>query len=99
MAQLIYTVNFYDDLTRLTDFLLERHPEDATGLGGLILEALQVLRKHPESGRKLASGLREFIVSRGKSGYLALYRYNPITDDVLLLRIRHQRESGYRKIE
>ncbi len=38
---------------------------------------------------------RELVISRGKSGYLALYRYDGERDRVLVLAIRHQREAGY----
>ncbi len=99
MTQLEYGADFLADLKRLTKFLLDRHPEDAVGLTDLILDGLKMLQQHPEVGRPYHLPLREFIISRGSSGYLALYRYNPITDEVLLLRIRHQRESGYRMIE
>ncbi len=39
--------------------------------------------------------MRELIISRGKLGYVALYRYNDITDAVLVLAICHQKDSGY----
>ncbi len=54
-----------------------------------------VLAHHPEIGRLVEQGLRELIISRGKSGYVALYWYNSVTDAVLLLAIRHQKEAGY----
>ena len=34
-------------------------------------------------------------MSYGATGYLALYDYSPVYDDVLILRIRHQREEDY----
>jgi hypothetical protein len=40
--------------------------------------------------------LRELVISRGKSGYLALYDYDEPNDMVLVLALRHQREAGYR---
>ncbi len=46
-------------------------------------------------GRPVESGLRELVISRGKTGYLALYRYEEQRDRVLVLAIRHQREAGY----
>jgi hypothetical protein len=38
---------------------------------------------------------RELIISRGKTGYIALYEYDETADVVLVLAIRHQREAGY----
>ncbi|MEI6762011.1 MAG: hypothetical protein WCO22_16340 [Betaproteobacteria bacterium] len=56
--------------------------------------------QHPEIGRKVHFGRRELVVSRGRSGYLALYRFLPHIDpsrgQVLVLAIRHQREAGYK---
>jgi toxin ParE1/3/4 len=40
-------------------------------------------------------GLRELLISRGRSGHIALYRYDPGADAVLVLRVRHQREGGF----
>jgi hypothetical protein len=39
--------------------------------------------------------LRELVISRGRSGYVALYDYDVMTDTALVLAIRHQREGGY----
>jgi plasmid stabilization system protein ParE len=96
MATLRYTRNFQTDLDRLTNFLLDSHPEDADGLIELILDALGILQDHPEIGRPHRLPQRELVISRGKSGYLALYKFNPVQNTVILQRIRHQRESGYR---
>ena len=82
------------DLERLSDFLLERVPEAAAETGELMLSALDILRTHPEIGRPVERGLRELVVSRGKTGYLALYEYDAVHDVALILRIRHQREQG-----
>ena len=40
--------------------------------------------------------MRELVITYGASGYLALYRYDSKPDVVRILRIRHQREAGYR---
>jgi len=56
--------------------------------------ALRSLRDHPLIGRPVEHDLRELLISRGRTGYIALYRYNPVTDRVLVLRVRHQREPG-----
>jgi len=39
--------------------------------------------------------MRELIISRGHSGYVALYSYEEEEDAVLILSVRHQREAGY----
>lgn len=61
----------------------------------IIFEAFEVLAHSPEIGRKVRGGNRELVISRGSSGYLALYRCLQTQDTVLVLAIRHQREVGY----
>lgn len=61
----------------------------------LITEAVQVLENHPLIGRPAEQDLRELIISRGKTGYVALYSYELAQDTVLVLAVRHQREAGY----
>jgi plasmid stabilization system protein ParE len=84
-----------EDLDRLARFLHESHPEDAAATAELIAGALEILEDHPLVGRPTDSGQHELLISRGRSGYVALYEYNPITDEVTVHRIRHQREAGY----
>ena len=43
----------------------------------------------------MEGGLRELIIWRKRSGYLARYEFDQARDLVLVARIRHQRESGY----
>ncbi len=95
MARLIYTERALLDLEHLTDFLRESEPIAAHETPGLITEAIDVLRNHPFIGRLADSGLRELVISRGKSGYLALYDFQQPLDAVVILAIRHQREAGY----
>jgi plasmid stabilization system protein ParE len=61
----------------------------------LRLKAVNVLANHPLMGRPVEQGLREVVISQGKSGYVALYSYERDADVVLMLAIRHQREAGY----
>ena len=62
----------------------------------LIFEALEILVQHPEMGRKVSFGHRELVISRERTGYLALYRFLPHIKRILVWALRHQRESGYR---
>jgi plasmid stabilization system protein ParE len=83
------------DLNRVSDFLLARMPEAAAETGELIVSALDVLRIHPHIGRPVDQGFRELVISRGRTGYLALYEYDAQHDVAIVLRIRHQREQSY----
>ena len=40
--------------------------------------------------------LRELVISHGRTGYLAPYRYRPLKRRVEVLAIKHQRELDYR---
>lgn len=95
MARLIYSPRSFDDLNRLTDFLIETDPVAASETVELITEAVTILKRHPLIGRPVDGNIRELVISRGKTGYIALYSYETEHDTVLILAIRHQRESGF----
>lgn len=95
MAKLIYSAQALDDLEYLTAFLAENDPPAALETIGLIEEAVDVLKRHPLIGRPVESGLRELVISRGHTGYVALYSFEQEHDTALILAIRHQREVGY----
>lgn len=46
-------------------------------------------------GRPVEEDLRELVISRGKSGYVALYGFFETEDVVLVVAVRHQREAGF----
>ena len=96
MTELVYTEQSLVDLERLSDFLLETDPQAAQDTEILIFEALEILVHHPEIGLKVHFGQRELVISRGRTGYLALYRFLPRIDRILVLALRHQRASGYK---
>ncbi|MDO9201791.1 MAG: type II toxin-antitoxin system RelE/ParE family toxin [Hydrogenophaga sp.] len=98
MTELVYTEQSLLDLERLSDFLVESDQAAARETVALIFEALEMLLQHPEVGRKVHFGQRELVISRGRTGYLALYRYLPHTDRILVLALRHQREAGYKSL-
>jgi plasmid stabilization system protein ParE len=83
------------DLDRLFQFLFAEDAQLARKSMQAILEAISVLGGHPLIGRPLEADLRELVISRGRTGYVALYRYLPHKDTVRVLAIRHQREAGY----
>ena len=87
------------DLDDLWSFLVQQGDPLSLALFDFVEEGLQVLTHQPGIGRPVGAGLRELILSRGKSGYLVKYRYLPDLATVRVLRIRHQRESGYTERE
>jgi plasmid stabilization system protein ParE len=95
MARLIYSPRAFSDLDRLTDFLIETDTVAASETVALIIEAVDILKHHPLIGRRIEEDLRELIISRGRTGYVALYSYEAGQDAVLILAIRHQGEAGF----
>lgn len=95
MIRLDFSERALLDLERLTDFLVEKDPHAAQATVGIILSALDILNHSPEIGRKVRSGNRELVISRGATGYLALYHFFAQRSRVLVLAVRHQREAGY----
>ena len=95
MTRWVLGASAAEDLERLVDFLLQRWPEEAVQSVDIITDALNILEQHPRIGRPLESALRELVISRGKTGYLALYEYDEVADLVIVLAVRPQREQDY----
>jgi len=95
VARLIYAEAALQDLERLADFLVEHDPATAEATVDLIARAISLLDENPLIGRPAEAPLRELVISRGRTGYVALYSYEAGHDVVLVLAIRQQREAGY----
>lgn len=95
MTRLVLAPGALRDIERLTDFLIEHDAIAAAATAQVLIDGLALLRQHPLIGREAEAGLRELVISRGRSGYVALYRYDVASDTALVLAIRHQREGGY----
>ena len=96
MAQVIYSAEALGDLERIIEFLLQTSPETAGAALEQIMSAVSILARHPQIGRRVDAERRELVIAYGATGYLALYRFDAGPDVVRILRIRHQREAGYR---
>lgn len=95
MTRLVLAPRAMQDLERLSDFLLAADPASASKTVAVLLGGLQILKLHPLVGRVVERGYRELLISRGHSGYVALYGYDVIKDTALILAIRHQREDEF----
>ena len=85
----------FAELERIFEFLAKTDAEAAAVRLEEVQEAIELLERHPLIGRRVGGGRRELVISRGKSGYVAMYRWWEAEDVVLVLAIRHQREAGY----
>lgn len=95
MARIVYAANALANLQRAFEALDARAPDAATAAVAAITSAVDILAHHPLIGRMIRDDLRELVISFGKTGYIALYRYLPARDLVRVLAIRHQRELDY----
>ena len=95
MATVRLSARAFADLERIFDFLAQDDPDAALAAVGGIREALQILDSHPLIGRRVDGRIRELVISRGRTGYVALYRWFEAEGDPVVLAIRHQREAGY----
>jgi plasmid stabilization system protein ParE len=93
MPAVYFSQRSLTDLERVFDFLAREAPSIATEAANEIIDATNILQRHPLIGRPVGN-LRELVISKGRTGYVALYRYLPEQDRVDILAIRHQRESG-----
>jgi plasmid stabilization system protein ParE len=82
-------------LERIFEFIAARDPDRALQTVQQIREAVMVLARHPLLGRTAEDGRRELVISHGRSTFLALYRWHPADQSVLVLAVRHAREAGY----
>jgi plasmid stabilization system protein ParE len=98
MARIVYSARALDDLARVFRFLAEHDSTVAAPSASAIRSAVDILAQHPYSGRRVERAereIRELVISFGKTGYVALYRFLPIKDEVRILAIRHQREIDF----
>ena len=95
MAKIIYSRNAVANLERAFELLLEHDASAAAASAAAIREAVGLLPRHPLIGRRIEGELRDLVISFGRTGYVALYRFLPALDEVRILAIRHQRELDY----
>lgn len=96
MPQLKYSERAQIDIGRLFNFLAEKDSSVALRAIGEIHESLSSLAIIPEIGRPVEDGLRELIIEFGSSGYIALYDFNEMLDEVVIYAVKHQLENDYK---
>jgi toxin ParE1/3/4 len=96
MARVELAAGVGDDLDRIYDHLIEHGAENIGPRIRTIIQAIAVLEQNPLIGRPAESDMRELIIGRRASGYVALYRYLAELDTVFVLAITGQREAGYK---
>jgi len=95
VAEIVYSPNAIANIERAFEYLAERDPRSAVAAASAIRTGVEVLAQHPLIGRRVEGDLRELVISFGRTGYVALYRFVPSENRVRVLAIRHQRELDY----
>lgn len=98
MPQVIVTEGAAQGLERCRRFLNGKAPEAARRAGQAIERQFLLLENMPEIGRPIEAETlecRELLIPFGDSGYVALYRHEPVRDAVYVLAFRQQKKAGY----
>ena len=95
MATVVYSALALSHLERAFQLLTGENPDAAIAAAEVIRSAIENLAAHPLLGRRVHGDIRELVISFGRTGYIALYRFVVPQDEVRVLAIRHQREIGF----
>lgn len=98
MPQVTVSALAQRDLQRLQDFLKTKNRLAARKAGEVIIRAIQQLKTLPDIGRPvpfLPQEYQELVIGFGDSGYVMLYRHDREMDRIVIVTVRHQKESGY----
>ena len=97
MPQVKLSQQAVQDIERLYNFLKKASPNSAKLAISTIRQAFTPLKTMPFIGKELEENheLRELIIKFGNSGYVALYKYYDMSNEIVILAIRHQKEVGY----
>ena len=95
MAQVRLSARAFADLERIFEFIAEVDPIRARRTIQRIRDAVLILEDHPLIGRPAEEGRRGLVMGRRSEAYVAIYRWLPADDTVLVLAIRHSKEAGY----
>jgi plasmid stabilization system protein ParE len=91
----VYAKAALADLERAFEFIARDDPHAAAAAIEAISGAVEALAHHPLIGRRIEGELRELVISYGKTGYVALYRFLPARKQIRILALRHQRELDF----
>ena len=94
-ATVVYSEQALDDIERALASMRAEDAQLVRASALAIRTAVEGLAAHPFVGPLIEGDLRELVISYGRTGYIAMYRYHVQSDEVRLLALRHQRVVGY----
>ena len=96
MPRLIWSPPALVDVQRLYSFLAPKNLDAPRRAVKTIRQGLKLLEQQPRVGRpvdEMDNEFRDWIIDFGEDGYVARYRI--ISDAVVILAVRHQKEVGF----
>jgi plasmid stabilization system protein ParE len=94
VATVVYSAHALAQIESLLRSRGEEAQDAALHTCAAIRSAVESLATHPLLGFGTREGLRELVISCGRTGYVALYRYLVRRDEVRMLALRTQRDVG-----
>lgn len=95
MAKVVYSPSALEKLESALAAHREKNVATALAAAEAIRSAIENLAAHPLMGHRIDDDVRELVTSYGATGYIALYRFVVLRNEVRILALRHQREVGY----
>ncbi len=95
MATVVYAGPVLAGLEQILGPIARGNVGLATATARVISSAIDSLAEHPLLGRRVHGDIRELVISCGRTGHIALYRYRILQDEVRVLAIRTQPEMGF----
>ena len=91
---IVFSPDALEDVARLRSFLDQANPGAARRAVTLILAAIERLQEFPERGHRTDDAdIRQIVIRFGVSGYVVRYAVLAETNDILITRIWHGRET------
>jgi plasmid stabilization system protein ParE len=96
MPRLRYADGALADIERPYRFLAAKNPDAAQRAVAAILEQIEILERHPQLAPEIDDDpdYRDWSIRFGKSGYVARFRVDEDIDEIVILAIRHGKETG-----
>lgn len=91
--KVVFSEDAARDIVRLRAFLEAKAPGAAKKAVSAILNGCLSLSTFSERGALREDGSRQLVVAFGSSAYIARYRIDPDTNEVVILRVRHGKET------
>ena len=95
MTRLVFDPDLTLDIDRIASHLIRHEVQHVDVRIDEIFHALALLTQHPLIGRPATPGRRDLVIGKDARGYVARYRFDELTDTVIVMALRGQKEAGF----